>query len=616
MSCRAASRQRSRRARAALIATLCLVASPGLAQQVEIQTERGPHYAGEAIRLVVTATGFEEEPTPQIEVPEVEGHLELLEINPSVSSQIRIINGRLTQSREVSFSFEFSYLSDGPGDVVFPSFRVSQGATQLSTQAIRLRISPMTSSDDIAVELDLPEAPVYLGARLPVTVRIYLSEAVQENLQTFVLRVPFFSPSQDFRFLDSELAQGDTKVQVTRIGAAPLELAGRARRVRRDGKLMIELSVVRTLVPLRAGTHDAPASTLIVDEGTGWRRDLFGRRTATRIRKLRAEGRVQQVAVLPIPSEGRPDSFAGAVGKGFSLEVSADRTVVRVGDPIALTLSLRGEGLETASLPRLDAEGLLPPGQFRVPGGDLTGVLDGDTKHFNVNVRVLDESVREIPPLEYAWFDPDTQTYQTTLSRPIALGVRSAEIIGAAQVQSQLADPEDERSENEAAADAGLPDTAPRARSFALSGADLAIERDPARLLQSRGTGGVGGRVEAGLYGLSLALVALALVDRRRRSVDPALLRRRALMAEQVAKVGRACAQPDAECAGEFSSALRRMLAEVPDAAAGALRREVDEFLGECDARSYAPLGQGADLDDAFRDRGRDLARRIAERAQ
>lgn len=605
----------TRGACAALVAALCLAAGAGSAQQVEIQTERGPHYAGEALRLVVTATGFEEEPTPEIEVPEVEGHLELLQINPSVSSQISIINGRMIRTQEVSFSFEFSYLADAPGDVFFPPFRVIQGGTQRSTQQIRLRISPLTSSDEIAVELELPEAPVYVGSRLPMAVRIYLAESVQENLQTFVLRVPFFSPSQDFRFIDGAPAQGDTKVQVIRNGAPPLELSGQARRVRRDGKPMVEVSLVRTLVPLRAGTHDAPASTLIVDEGTRWSRDLFGRRTATRVRKLRAEGRAQQIVVAPIPAAGRPESFAGAVGKGFSLEVSADRTVVQVGDPIALTLSLRGEGLETASLPRLDAKGLLPPEQFRAPGGDLTGVLDGDTKRFNVNVRVLDESVREIPPLEYTWFDPDTQSYQTTRSRPIALGVRSAEIIGAAQVQSQLDDPESEDAQA-GSAGAGQADAAPRPRSFALSGADLAIERDPTRLLPSQRTGALAGRVEAGIYGLSLALVALALVDRRRRSVDPALLRRRAVLTEQVARVGQACARADAECAGEFSSALRRMLAEVPDAAVGGLRREVDDFLGECDARSYAPPGQGADLADAFRERGRTLAARIAESAQ
>lgn len=598
-----------------LVCWLGWLAPPaGLAQQVEIQSERGPHYAGEAVRVVVTASGFEESPTPEIEAPQLAGQLELRQINPSVSSQIQIINGQIRQSRRVTFVFEFSYTPARAGDVVLPPFRVSQGGTARSTKLHRLRISELATSDDIAVELQLPDSPVYVGARLPLVVRFYLSESVQENLQSYVLRVPFFSPSPDFRFLDEEPAEGDTKVQIIRVGAPPLDLSGKVRRVKRAGKPSIEVTLRRTLIPLRAGSHEVPASGLIVDEGTRWRRDLFGRRTATRVRKLRAEGRAQRIAVENVPAEGRPESFAGAVGKGFSLEVAADRTVVQVGDPIALTLSLRGEGLETASLPRLDAKGLLPAKLFRVPGGDLSGVLDGDTKRFTATVRVLDDSVREIPPLEYAWFDPDTKTYQTTLSRPIALGVRSAEIIGAAQVQSQLAEQAGESVAGAQATEAQA--VGPPARSFALSGADLAIERDPDLLLRGGRAGGAGGWLEAGLYGFSLVLVAFALADRRRRSVDPALVRQRALLAAQVAKIGQACSLPDAECAAEFSRALRRMRAEVPAAGGETLRGELDAFLGECDARSYAPPGQGAALDDVFRESGRELARRMAESAQ
>ena len=88
-----------------LALALCLASSAPQAtsaQQLEIQTERGPHYVGEPVRLVVTAAGFEAEPTPEIDPPEVPGRLELQRINPSVSSQIRIVNGRIEQSRKVT----------------------------------------------------------------------------------------------------------------------------------------------------------------------------------------------------------------------------------------------------------------------------------------------------------------------------------------------------------------------------------------------------------------------------------------------------------------------------------------------------------------------------------
>ena len=80
------------------------------------------------------------------------------------------------------------------------------------------------------------------------------------------------------------------------------------------------------------------------------------------------EGEPVRLEVIEVPRSGRPASFAGAVGSGFSLEVSADRSVVQVGEPITLQLHLRGDGdLSSAGLPPFDAEGLFDPTRFRLP---------------------------------------------------------------------------------------------------------------------------------------------------------------------------------------------------------------------------------------------------------
>ena len=201
------------------------------------------------------------------------------------------------------------------------------------------------------------------------------------------------------------------------------------------------VSLPLTLVPLAAGTHALPPAGLLAEEGTQWRRDFFGGRRATRARKWRALDRERTLAIEALPLEQAPPSFAGAVGSGFNLEVSADRSVVQVGEPITLSLVLRGEGnLETAALPPLDAEGLLPAAAFRVPEDELAGALEGGAKRFSAVVRVLDEHVREIPALAYSWFDPATGGFETTHSRPIALSVGRAEVIGASIEISGLAE--------------------------------------------------------------------------------------------------------------------------------------------------------------------------------
>ncbi len=275
--------------------------------------------------------------------------------------------------------------------------------------------------------------------------------------------------------------------------------------------------------------------------------------------------------------------------------------MVQVGEPITLTLTLRGEGLEGAALPPLDAFGLLPKESFRAPSGERPGELVDDAKRFTAVVRVLDERVSEIPALAYSWFDPTTQSFETTRSRPIALSVGAALVIGAADVEGATA-PADE-------GDATRTPESARTGGLTLTGADLAIERDAERLLRGRDDGTRGTWLPAGIYATSLLLVALALLERRRADVDPALRRRRQLLAEQRKELGEAAGLPPQQAAERIAGALRRMLAELPHHR----DPEVDALLGECDALRYAPSGPSGASVDALRARAEELARRLQE---
>jgi hypothetical protein len=312
--------------------------------------------------------------------------------------------------------------------------------------------------------------------------------------------------------------------------------------------------------------------------------------------------------VKQIPANRTPESFAGAVGSGFSLTVSADRTVVKVGEPIALNFELRGDGnLETAALPRLDAEGLLPSTSFRVADGEIPGRFEDGAKRFTAMVRVLDPGVHEIPALEYSWFDPTTEQFQSTKSRPIALSVGDAQVIGAADVQSG------ERVPDRPASDLG--ERTARAASgsgpLVLTGADLAIERDADLLLRRASTRTRNTWMIAGLYAGSGLLLLLTQLDQRRRNVDPAVVARRHRVAGEMRRMREASNLSASEAAAEIARAMRALLAEAPDVR----HPEIDALIGECDARSYAPAA-GSDrspIDSAFHQRALELAQSLTE---
>jgi hypothetical protein len=590
---------RCTRAIAAIGATL-LLAQAGAAQQGEVRVARGPHYVGEPVALRISASGFAEEPLPEIQVePPPQGRLDFLGVSPSVNESISIVNGRMTRSREVTHVYEYRFVASRPGAAVIGPFRLVQGSTLRDVPAVRVTVRDVPGSDDIGVALELPEGPVYVGERVPVTLEFTLSRELQPRLEGYSLQVPLFDETERFQFLDPE-QRGETDV-VIETAKGRVEFGGDAREVERDGRKLLVVSVRRTLVPLRAGALDVPRASLLVNEGTQFRRDLFGQRTATQVRKWRAIDRPRRLLVRPVPEEGRPPSFAGAVGRGFTLEVSADRSVVQVGEPITLTLTLRGEGLEGAALPPLDAPGLLPRDRFRAPSGQRPGELVDDAKRFTAVVRVLDERVSEVPALAYSWFDPRTQTFETTRSRPIALSVGSALVIGAADVEGTQAPPGEgpERRTPES----------PRAAGLTLTGADLAIERDPDRLLRGHAAGTYGPWLPAGVYAASLLLVALALLGRRRADVDPALRRRRQILAEQRAKLCAAGRLPPQQAAEQIAQALRRMRAELPEHR----DPELDALLGDCDALRYAPSGTSLSSADTLQARGEAIAARLEE---
>jgi len=590
-----------------LALALSAAAVEAAAQTVSVQSTPPPYYAGEPIEIHVVVQGFDEDPAPSVVVASpARGKLTSSGVHPNVSTSITIVNGQMKRTKDVTFTFVYQLEAEEPGPIEVGPFAVTQGSTSVTSRTLQLDLEALPSSDQMAVELDFPDAPVYVGERVPVTLRFSLSGRLKENLYQYALRVPFFGLTETFQFLEPTDAAGTTKVEI-QTPNGPLQLTGSAREEQRGGETYLVIEIPRSAVPLRAGSLEIPAATLDVEEGVRFRRDLFGGRTPVQTRKWRSADRLRRLSVKRIPTDHMPPSFAGAVGSGFSLSVSADRTVVKVGEPIALHFELRGDGnLETAALPQLDADGLLPRAAFRVPDGKIPGQLEGGSKRFTAMVRVLDPGVTEIPALEYSWFDPTTEQFQSTKSRPIALSVGNARRIGAADVQSGEPAPGSVEPDGEAA----TPSATSRAGPLVLTGADLAIERDAQRLLRRASTASRNRWMLSGLYVGSGLLLLLARIDRRRRDADPAVAARRRRVDAELRRIGAASNLPAREAAAEIARAMRALLAESPDVR----RPEIDALIGECDARSYAPAADRdrAPLDAAFQQRALELAQSLA----
>jgi hypothetical protein len=576
----------------ALATLLGSVTTAAAEPTVQLRVGRAPYYVGVPVELQIQSEDFARAPQPECSVePPEKGQLQLLRVVPNFSSSVQIINGRVTKTETANFTCIWQFIATQPGTYRLGPFHMAQDGERGRSQRYALKVEAVPEDPRIKLRVGLPDAPVYLGQRIPITVEFWLDEDLQDGIRGYTIRGELFDRKDVFRFVsDPTPDRGEQTLNIqTATGESILEAVVQRRKSGKRTYLVVVAK--RTLMPLRAGEFALEPATLNVTEVTRWQRDLFGGRRPADSRRIFAQDVPRTLVVKAPPDRDRPASFAGAVGRGFALEVTADRSVVQLGDPITLTLTIRGDGnLANVALPALAGEHGFSPSQFRLPEGDVSGEIRGDAKVFKLPVRVLDDGVREIPALRYSWFDPELRRYQTSESRPIALSVRPAQVISAADVISGAADSaaltEHPDASDQAASDRG---SRPVVRgSFSLTGADLSLEEDPAALAPPSG-GHVGLRFAA--YGSSLLGLGLALAIRRRSQLDPEIRRQRTVYQTQRKRIEAARGQPRSEALSEMAAAVREIVAALPEARSPA----VDRFLQECDAVIYSP---GASAND------------------
>lgn len=107
--------------------------------------------------------------------------------------------------------------------------------------------------------------------------------------------------------------------------------------------------------------------------------------------------------VLPLPQEGRPDSFSGALGS-FALEVTSRPEPLVVGEPAAIHTSIRGDGnLAHAACPQFSGRvsRTYPPTVVRKPG-----LLECEQV-------IIPEEQGTSPQVDWSYFDPGRGQYRT-----------------------------------------------------------------------------------------------------------------------------------------------------------------------------------------------------------
>jgi len=142
--------------------------------------------------------------------------------------------------------------------------------------------------------------------------------------------------------------------------------------------------------------------------------DSFFGRSQT-IEHIARSGKVK-IKVEPLPENGKPDSFFGAVGK-FDMNAVIDKNKVKTNEAVSLRLTISGKGnIKLLNVPEVK----LPAGFEKYDPKTSEKVNEGDiitgrkTVEYLIVPRIPGKKI--IPPVEFSYFNTKTKKYVTLKS--------------------------------------------------------------------------------------------------------------------------------------------------------------------------------------------------------
>ncbi|HSK21440.1 MAG TPA: BatD family protein [Longimicrobiales bacterium] len=323
-------------------------------------------------------------PAPQeIRLPTLSRDLEILGTSDYTQQQITIPGGRTRATRR-----DVVIVARSPGLYRIPSVIVRVAGVTYRTDPLDLIVTSggaagtggLESSSSLNVTLNADT--VYVGEQI-----LLRAEATfAEEMRTRQSRPATFDPPAPTGFWIQDLPD-------------PISVTLRSR----EGRTVETQTYRRAYFPLSPGAYRFPPARLHYEIRRGF---LYAPET----RELVSDS--APIVVLPVPAEGRPPSYTGAVGT-LSLQASVAPAQIRAGDPTVLTVELTGTGnvkaLPEPRLPELPGVEIFPPNQESRVDVDQDRV--GGMKRFRWMLVPQEAGSLVIPPIEYGVFDPEREVY-------------------------------------------------------------------------------------------------------------------------------------------------------------------------------------------------------------
>jgi hypothetical protein len=379
----------------------------------EAQTERSSYGLNERIQLVfsINNEGDNFEP-PKFSGFKAEGPF----INKGNQTSITIINGKVSQKREISTQVIYYLTPTKKGTFTIGSASIEFDETIYKSAPIKITITDpiqmptypgqpnnMNFGEGIHLVAELSTKNPFVNEPVTVIYKLYFEpRSTVGNFRNF--KAPkyndFWSQYIDMKQLRAERGKYNGK----------------------DYSMVVLRKVI--LYPLEPGAKTIEPFKIDLDaEVPTGRRDWFGEYEMRVIEKSLSTG-TQTINVKPLPENGKPTSFTGAVGN-FDFKVTPSKTALKAGESLDLEVSVSGKGnLKLFTLPKPvvpTALEMYEPSHTENVQTPLTGMVGKISDKYTIIPQFKGKYT--IKPMEFSYYDLGSRSYKTITSKEIIIDV-------------------------------------------------------------------------------------------------------------------------------------------------------------------------------------------------
>ena len=339
---------------------------------------------------------------------------------PSAPSLLQsLVQSGRQRSLRIETSWRIPVVAERAGEFTLPAPRVRLGGQETRGEPRSFEALADLAGAELGL-FRIEGAPARLVEGQPVVLQLIFGwrAAAGRSFNHAALFLPWWRalPGAFVELAEVDASRDRVDILVNRSQRVTVE---RLADHRHGGEAYLAFRLPLLLTPTRPGTLELSGSFLEFGEVVQ-ERTFFGNSTGRLTQALYAPAEALSIEVRPLPREGQPLDFGGAIGR-FSIEASANPRELKVGDTLKLVVEIRGQGnLPFFSVPEPDIEAAFRG--FQYFGFEEDKRLD--RRRLEFDLVPLDTRLEAVPAFSLPVFDPETWSYTRVASAPLPISVR------------------------------------------------------------------------------------------------------------------------------------------------------------------------------------------------